>query len=135
MMRIRLLQDEGDGLAFLADLCRRIAAIAPADTVLTPSASPSVHGEHPTEYVVDISDLSARLMAEVGRHRAQLIPAGSNTGRIATSIVTVEIAAPTTPAAGAGAPIVKTYNYPLGTVFDHSTGARLRLEDVLAGQG
>jgi len=71
------------------------------------------------------------LSRELGRQRAQIVPAASTTGRGMTSHISV-VELPFVP--DGPQPIVKTYSYMLRRVTRHETGERHPLEQVLAGQ-
>jgi protein subunit release factor A len=82
-----------------------------------------------TELLASISpEISAMLVQEAGRHRAQYVPSNSQTGRIVTAHV--EVYVPRTPAI---TQVVRTYNYPVRLCTNHQTQQVQSLDDALAG--
>jgi len=76
------------------------------------------------------------LRQEVGVHRGQSVPSQSTSGRVATTLVGVELL-PSPVAARSDrpdGPVRKTYNYINRSVTIHTTGAQLRLEAALRGE-
>ena len=127
-LTVSLAEDSPSGRAFLADICSMLTAIASrAGHVLNlaPSDTDSLvcRGSLPRSQIQAMVD-------EAGVHRAQIVPTGSASGRIETVKVFVEMAGePSSSLPG----ILKTYNYPLGWVTQHSTGERVRLSTILKG--
>lgn len=138
LLHIWLIEDAGDGVLFLADIERMFFSVASryGDTLL---GSPNSNGHEASSgrfFAVTADDCWRRLMLEVGIHRAQLVPRDSESGRIATSHVGVELLDPgSRPATGKPSkPIVKTYNYVQRMVTQHSTGERVALDAVISGE-
>jgi hypothetical protein len=91
------------------------------------------HLEPTTPAVFRLHGRPGPLQGEMGRHRAQYVPASSTTGRIMTAQVVVELIppandAPTDPS------ILKTYNYVLKRATRHPSGRTATLEEALAGR-
>ena len=99
---------------------------------IEPFRSFADHGEQRANVV---GTLPAPLTRELGRHRVQRVPQGSTSGRIETTVVTVELfPAPVSPDSGAEpVQVVRTYNYPLRRCTDHESGKTLPLDRVLSG--
>ena len=73
-------------------------------------------------------ELSAVLGDEAGRHRAQYVPANSQTGRILTAYVEGEL-----PGVPAIINVVRTYNYPSRRWTNHHSQEDHSLDAALAG--
>ena len=130
-----LISDEGDGRPFLADIWRMLTHVADRDgCVLENTATPSP-ARSATSRLARLTGTPSRLLRETGVHRAQRVPAGSATGRIATSLVGVEVL-PLESALSSGRPpadVVKTYNYVNAAVVRHASGDRGSLAQGFEG--
>ena len=130
-IRIALFDDNGEGDRFFLDVCGMLEALAQrADAPLT-LVSEQPAGSPPGRTYCCDGALPTLLSRELGRHRAQIVPAASTTGRVMTSHISV-VELPFVP--DGPQPIVKTYSYMLRRVTRHETGERHPLEQVLAGQ-
>ena len=130
-IRIALFDDNGEGDRFFLDVCGMLEALAQrADAPLT-LVSEQPAGSPPGRTYRCDGALPTLLSRELGRHRAQIVPAASITGRVMTPHVSV-VELPFVP--DGPQPIVKTYSYMLRHVTRHETGERHPLEQVLAGQ-
>src|SRR5215470_10215411 len=130
-IRIALFDDNGEGDRFFLDVCGMLEALAQrADAPLT-LVSEQPAGSPPGRTYCCDGALPTLLSRELGRHRAQIVPAASITGRVMTSHVSV-VELPFVP--DGPQLIVKTYSYMLRRVTRHETGERHPLEQVLAGQ-
>jgi len=137
-LHIWLITDEANGAFFVVDVERMLHLIANRDGVTitgsTNEVAPLARPEHSFGQLS--GEAGPALLAELGIHRAQLVPQGSGTGRVATVLVGVELLAPDT-APSTSRPdgqILKTYNYPLRRVTRHATGQVLALDAVLFGE-
>jgi protein subunit release factor A len=96
---------------------------------------PGVHGRH---YLARITgrDTGRAIMRYVGVHRGQIVPIGSSTGRVETTLVGVEVleAGRQPSTCRPAEPILRTYNYVLRAVTHHATGHQLPLDRVLSGE-
>jgi protein subunit release factor A len=139
LLHVWLITDGGDGVIFMANIglmLRRIteregAGIAPVDR---PS---DAHGGDSVHFFAQLSPEAVPILrGEVGVHRAQLVPAGSESGRICTSLVAVEMLAPrSTPSSGRpSGPVLRTYNYVQQRVTYHPTGEVHPLATVFRGE-
>jgi protein subunit release factor A len=129
VLSVVLTQGEGDGEGFLNDVSCMLERIAKRvgatlDTVDRRSTSCTLRPS------ADAPQL-AELAREVGVHRAQLVPAGSTTGRVVTAKVIVSLVP--NPGFPTDETILRTYDYPMRRVTVHSTGEIADLDDVLAG--
>jgi peptide chain release factor 1 len=130
-----LISDEGDGTAFLADVWRMLTRVAERDGCTlenTATLGPSVSG---TSRLAGVTGTPSKLLREIGVHRAQRVPAGSTTGRVATSLVGVEVL-PLDSSPSSGRPsgdVLKTYNYIKGGVVRHASRNRGSLAEGLDG--
>jgi protein subunit release factor A len=138
LLHIWLIEDAGDGLLFLADIERMLSSLAgrygEAPVAISKSNGRAASSER--VFRVTAGEVWDRLALEAGVHRAQVVPRNSETGRIATFHVGVELLDPgPTPSTGKpDLPIVKTYNYVQRMVIHHATGERLVLDAVISGQ-
>jgi protein subunit release factor A len=134
--RVWVIEGSDDTASFLADICRMLVALAGrSDARIGPFQR--VAGAPVPEFRAELgAGLPPVLDSELGIHRAQRVPHASALGRVETSLVGVElISSSGHPVLQApDRPILKTYNYPLRVVVDHSSGARLSLDEVLAGR-
>ncbi len=136
VVHIWLVTDGGGGLAFLSDMRRMIEAVARRHgTVATATRRADGGPGSKPHLFLSVSGSLRWAEADVGVHRAQVVPADSQTGRVETSLVGVELLE-----AGADGsstrpvgPVLKTYNYILGQVTRHATGEQVSLAAVLSG--
>jgi protein subunit release factor A len=130
-LRITLFDDNGEGERFFLDVCGMLEALAQRAGVPLTLVSEQPAGSPPARTYRCDEAIPTLLLRELGCHRAQVVPATSNTGRVMTSQVSV-VAFPVVP--DDPQPIIKTYSYILRRVTRHQTGERLPLDQVLAGQ-
>jgi protein subunit release factor A len=135
-LHVWLITDEGNGASFVVDVERMLHSIANRDGVRITEYEVASFAR-PQHLFGQLSGEAGRaLLAELGIHRAQLVPPGSVSGRIATVLVGVELVAPDTAPSSSrpNGQILKTYNYPLRRVTRHATGQVLALDAVLSGE-
>lgn len=130
-----LISDEDEGAAFLDDIWCMLTHIAERDGCSLERTATSALTDSDTSRIAVMNGIPSKLLSEIGVHRAQRIPAGSTTGRIATSLVDVEMLPLDAPLT-TGRPkteILKTYNYIERFVVQHTTGNRGSLAQGLEG--
>jgi protein subunit release factor B len=130
-----LISDEGEGAAFLADVWRMLTRVAERDgCALQSTATPGARASG-TSQLAGMTGTPSKLSRETGVHRAQRVPADSTTGRVATSLVGVEVLPlDSTPSTGRpSGDVLKTYNYVKGAVIRHASGDRGSLTQGLEG--
>jgi hypothetical protein len=133
-LRARLQESSADGSAFLSDVCAMLEAIsARFGSPIEPFRSLADREDQRCANIVGV--LPSALTREVGRHRAQRVPQGSTSGRIETTLVTVDLLpVPGLPASDTEpVQVVRTYNYPLRRCTDHESGKTHPLDRVLSG--
>src|SRR5258705_10202269 len=86
-----LISDEGEGPAFLADIWRMLTRVAERDGCALENTAALGPPRSGTSRLAGVTGTPSRLLREAGVHRAQRVPAGSTTGRVATSLVGVEV--------------------------------------------
>lgn len=122
MLIVKVESGGADAEAFFADvlgILERVAQRAGADLHVTGGATTLERQFHADGRAASVFG------SELGIHRAQVATQPSS--RVATYTVSVALAetAPTD--------IIRTYNYPLGQVTFHRTGAKAVLAEVLSG--
>ena len=117
----------------MTDVVRMLGAIGEGEGVAVEPVTACLRGPH--AFVRLRPGPTARLRNEVGVHRAQVVTPTSQSGRIGTCLVGVELLAEgMTPSSGRPeGPVLKTYNYVLKRVTRHSTGTVSPLDGVLSG--
>lgn len=130
-----LISDEGEGALFLTDIWRMLARVAERDGCALEDAAAPGPPPSGTSRLAGITGQPSRLLRETGVHRAQRVPTGSAMGRVATSLVGVEVlpldSIPTT--GRPPADVLKTYNYIKDAVIRHATGDRGSLAQSFEG--
>src|SRR5512136_1122168 len=84
-IQIALLDDNGEGDRFFLDFCSMLEALARRAGVALALVGEQPAGALPTRTYRCSGDLPAFLSRQLGRHRAQIVPATSTTGRVMTS--------------------------------------------------
>jgi protein subunit release factor A len=137
VLRAWLVDEATNGHFFLADVWKMLGIIADrAGCELTPLSSNSTAGRA-TEYRAALrGQPPPALRREFGVHRAQWVPLESETGRVETSLVGVEIISDRESASSSrpGGQVLKTYNYPQRWVISHASGDKYPLETILSGE-
>ncbi len=137
VVHIWLVADGGGGVAFLSDIRRMIEALGKRHgSVVAPSQQGTGSPEAKLQFFLSATGSLGWAEAEEGVHRGQLVPTDSQTGRVETSLVGVELLE--VGAVGSSkrpvGQVLKTYNYVQGWVVRHATGRRLTLAAVLSGE-
>jgi hypothetical protein len=133
IIRVRLLANEIAGLFFLSDICSMLFArvrrsSADNQLQLGPRGGFDLRA-------TASEPICQALGEEIGLHRAQFVPKESVVGRVETVLVAVELLSPEDASISGrpNAPILRTYNYVLGSVTTHATGESYPLSAVLSG--
>lgn len=128
---VSLVRDPGEASFFLADICEMLGCVAAlADARLEPSAGNGAASANSTTYRWSGPDTA--LLAELGRHRAQYVPASSTIGRVMTAEVVVELRPPVTDTGSFS--VVKTYNYVQSRATRHEPRRIGTLDEALSGK-
>ena len=126
---VSLVRDSGEVAFFLADICRMLGSVAAlAGAQLERRAGNGAGSANEAAY--SWSGRSSELHGELGRHRAQYIPASSIIGRVMTAEVVIELR----PAVGDLSSVVKTYNYVQKRATRHASGRTATLDEALSGK-
>jgi protein subunit release factor A len=133
-LRVRLQDPSADGAAFLSDVYNMLQALSARAGGAIGPFRPCASGEDAAHDVCAkvLVPLPPALSREIGRHRAQRVSHESTTGRVGTSLVSVELL-PASASIPASVQMVRTYNYPLRRCTHHESGKTLPLETVLSG--
>lgn len=130
-LRIALFDDNGEGERFFLNVCDMLESLAQRAGLPLTLVSEQPAGSPPARTYRRSGALPTVLSRELGRHRAQIVPATSATGMVMTSHVSV-MELPVDP--NSPQPIVKTYSYMSRRVTRHQTGEIHSLDQVLAGK-
>ena len=136
-VRVSFKTAAGAAEFFLADVCAMLGALASrsGDSLDMFQARSSSASESEERCATLHSPASSTLRHEVGLHRVQFVPRNSNTGRVETNLVRVDILDATDDGSDVpSAQVVRTYNYPLRRCTHHQSGRTASLDDVLAGR-
>jgi hypothetical protein len=86
-LRITLFDDNGEGERFFLDVCGMLEALAQRAGVPLTLVSEQPAGSPPARTYRCDGAIPTLVLRELGCHRAQVVPATSNTGRVMTSQV------------------------------------------------